>query len=40
MSGVNNLRFWRYLRDTPELEPLIVLWFLQGWPSQYGSDYH
>lgn len=36
MSGVNNLRHWRYLHDIPELEPLIAQWFLQEWPSHYG----
>lgn len=37
MSGVNNLRHWRYLHDIPELEPLIAQWFLHEWPSHYGS---
>ncbi len=38
MSGVNNLRHWRYLHDIPELEPLIAQWFLQEWPSHYGCS--
>lgn len=36
MSGVNSSRHWRYLHDFPELEPLLVQWFLQEWPSHYG----